>query len=161
MSRRDYTFMANTYTQIHIHFVFAVKFRQAIIHTEWKGELYKYITGIIRNNNHKLLAINGVSDHVHILIGIRPAQSISDLMKNIKQDSSRWINKNKFLKTHFEWQEGYGAFSYSKSQLNAVINYIDNQEVQHKKKTFREEYIDFLEKFEVDFDEKFIFKELI
>jgi len=153
--------MANTYTQIHIHFVFAVKFRQAIIHTEWKGELYKYITGIIRNNNHKLLAINGVSDHVHILIGIRPAQSISDLMKNIKQDSSRWINKNKFLKTHFEWQEGYGAFSYSKSQLNAVINYIDNQEVQHKKKTFREEYIDFLEKFEVDFDEKFIFKELI
>lgn len=161
MFRRDYTFMANTYTQIHIHFVFAVKFRQAIIHTEWKVELYKYITGIIRNNNHKLLAINGVSDHVHILIGIRPAQSISDLMKNIKQDSSKWINKNKFLKTHFEWQEGYGAFSYSKSQLNAVINYIENQEIQHKKKTFREEYIDFLEKFEVDFDEKFIFKELI
>ena len=161
MSRRDYTFMANTYTQIHIHFVFAVKFRQAIINNDWKEELYKYIAGIIKNSNHKLLAINGVSDHVHILIGIRPVQSISDLMKNIKQDSSKWINKNKFLNTHFEWQEGYGAFSYSKSQLNAVINYIENQEVQHKKKTFREEYIDFLEKFEVDFDEKFIFKELI
>ncbi|OXG06322.1 REP element-mobilizing transposase RayT [Flavobacterium araucananum] len=153
--------MANTYTQIHIHFVFAVKFRQAIIHNDWKEELYKYIAGIIRNNNHKLLAINGVSDHIHVLIGIRPAQSISDLMKNIKQDSSKWINTNKFLKIHFEWQEGYGAFSYSKSQLNAVVNYIENQEVHHKKKTFREEYIDFLEKFEIDYDEKFIFKELI
>jgi putative transposase len=153
--------MANTYTQIHIHFVFAVKFRQAIIHNDWKEELYKYIAGIIRNNNHKLLAINGVSDHIHVLIGIRPAQSISDLMKNIKQDSSKWINTNKFLKIHFEWQEGYGAFSYSKSQLNAVVNYIENQEVHHKKKTFREEYIDFLEKFEIDYEEKFIFKELI
>ncbi|WP_337964663.1 IS200/IS605 family transposase [uncultured Flavobacterium sp.] len=153
--------MANTYTQIHIHFVFAVKFRQAIIHNDWKEELYKYIAGIIKNNNHKLLAINGVSDHVHVLIGIRPAQSISDLMKNIKQDSSKWINTNKFLKIHFEWQEGYGAFSYSRSQLNAVANYIENQEAHHKKKTFREEYIDFLEKFEIDYDEKFIFKELI
>ncbi|QOG02022.1 IS200/IS605 family transposase [Flavobacterium sp. MDT1-60] len=153
--------MANTYTQIHIHFVFAVKFRQAIIGNEWKEELYKYIGGIIKNNNHKLLAINGVSDHVHILIGVRPVQSISDLMKNIKQDSSKWINASKFLKNHFEWQEGYGAFSYSKSQLNAVVNYIQSQELHHKKKTFREEYVDFLEKFEVDYDEKFIFKELI
>lgn len=153
--------MANTYTQIHIHFVFAVKFRQAIICDEWKAELYKYIAGIIKNNNHKLLAINGVSDHIHILIGIRPAQSISELMKNIKQDSSKWINKNRFLKSHFEWQEGYGAFSYSKSQLVAVVNYIQNQESHHKKKTFSEEYIDFLEKFEVDYDEKFIFKGLI
>jgi REP element-mobilizing transposase RayT len=153
--------MANTYTQIHIHFVFAVKFRQAIISNEWKEGLYKYIAGIIKSNNHKLLAINGVADHVHILIGIRPAQSISDLMKHIKQDSSKWINQNKFSKIHFEWQEGYGAFSYSKSQLNAVINYIQNQELHHKKKTFREEYIDFLEKLEIDYDEKFIFKELI
>lgn len=161
MSHRDYTFMANTYTQIHIHFVFAVKFRQAIIKNEWKEELYKYIAGIIKNNDHKLLAINGVSDHIHILIGIRPAQSISDLMKNIKQDSSKWINKNTFLKSHFEWQEGYGAFSYSKSQLGAVVNYIQNQELHHTKKSFREEYIDFLEKFQVDYDEKFIFKELI
>ncbi len=153
--------MANTYTQIHIHFVFAVKFRQAIIGNEWKEKLHKYIAGIIKNSNHKLLAINGVSDHVHILIGMRPVQSISDLMKNIKQDSSKWINTNRFLKSHFEWQEGYGAFSYSKSQLNAVVNYIQNQELHHKKKTFKEEYIDFLEKFEVDYDERFIFKELI
>jgi putative transposase len=153
--------MANTYTQIHIHFVFAVKFRHAIINKEWQEQLYKYIGGIVKSNNHKLLAINGVSDHIHILVGIRPAQSISDLMKNIKQDSSKWINTNKFSKTHFEWQEGYGAFSYSKSQLSAVVHYIENQELHHKKKTFREEYIDFLDKFGVDYDEKFIFKELI
>jgi putative transposase len=153
--------MANTYTQIHIHFVFAVKFRQTIIQNEWKEQLYTYIAGIVRNHNHKLLAINGVSDHIHILIGIRPAQSISDLMKNVKQDSSKWINEKKFLKHHFEWQEGYGAFSYSKSQLTAVVNYIQNQEAHHKKKTFKEEYIDFLKKFEIDYDEKFIFKELI
>jgi REP element-mobilizing transposase RayT len=153
--------MANTYTQIHIHFIFAVKYRQAVIHTNWKNDLYKYISGIINNNNHKLLAINGVSDHVHILIGIRPAQSISELMKSIKQNSSKWINENKFTNIHFEWQEGYGAFSYSKSQLSAVADYIENQEEHHKKKTFKEEYINFLEKFEVDYDEKFIFKELI
>lgn len=153
--------MAKTYTQIHIHFVFAVKHRNAVIQPSWKKELYKYITGIIQNNNHKLLAINGVSDHIHILIGIRPAQSISELMKIVKQNSSKWINENKLTETHFEWQEGYGAFSYSKSQIKAVVNYIENQELHHKKKTFRDEYKNFLEKFEIDYDEKFIFKELI
>lgn len=153
--------MANTYTQIHIHFVFAVKFRQALIDKEWKDELYKYIAGIIKNNGHKLLAINGISDHVHILIGVRPSQSVSDLMKNIKQDSSKWINVNKMSKSYFQWQEGFGAFSYSKSQLAVVVNYIQNQEIHHQKKTLRAEYIDFLKKFEVDYDEKFIFKELI
>jgi len=136
--------MANTYTQIHIHFVFAVKFRKAVIGNDWKAELYKYITGIIKNNNHKLLAINGVSDHVHILIGIRPAQSISDLMKNIKQDSSKWINASKFSKSHFEWQEGYGAFSYSKSQLNAVVTYIQKQEYITKRKLLRRNTLIFL-----------------
>ena len=153
--------MANTYTQIHIHFVFAVKFRHGIIQSKWKEDLYKYITGIIQNNNHKLLAINGMSDHIHILIGLRPAQSISDLMKEVKQSSSKWINENKLTNGHFEWQEGYGAFSYSKSQISQVINYIQNQEIHHKKKTFKEEYVDFLEKFEIDYDEKFVFKELI
>lgn len=153
--------MANTYTQIHIHFVFAVKFRHGIIQSKWKEDLYKYITGIIQNNNHKLLAINGMSDHIHILIGLRPAQSISDLMKEVKQSSSKWINENKLTNGHFEWQEGYGAFSYSKSQISQVINFIQNQEIHHKKKTFKEEYVDFLEKFEIDYDEKFVFKELI
>ncbi|UQD57521.1 IS200/IS605 family transposase [Flavobacterium sp. K5-23] len=153
--------MANTYTQIHIHFVFAVKFRDGMIKANWVEDLYKYMTGIIQNNNHKLLAINGMPDHIHILIGLRPAQSISDLMKDVKQSSSKWINENKLTSRHFEWQEGYGAFSHSKSQINQVINYIQNQELHHKKKTFIEEYIDFLEKFEIDYDEKFIFKELI
>jgi putative transposase len=153
--------MANTYTQIHIHFVFAVKFRNGMIQSKWADDLYKYMTGIIQNNNHKLLAINGMPDHIHILIGLRPAQSISDLMKDMKQSSSKWINENKLTRGHFEWQEGYGAFSHSKSQINQGINYIQNQELHHKKKTFIEEYIDFLEKFEVDYDEKFIFKELI
>ena len=110
---------------------------------------------------HKILAINGMPDHIHILIGLRPAQSISDLMKDIKQSSSRWINENKLTSGHFEWQEGYGAFSYSKSQISHVVCYIQNQELHHKKKTFRQEYLDFLDKFEVDYDEKFIFKELI
>ncbi|MBP6182240.1 IS200/IS605 family transposase [Flavobacterium sp.] len=153
--------MANTYTQIHIHFVFAVKFRHGIIQSKWKEDLYKYMTGIIQNDNHKLFAINGMPDHIHILIGLRPVQSISDLMKNVKQSSSKWINKNKLTNGHFEWQEGYGAFSYSKSEIGQVVNYIQNQELHHKKKTFREEYLDFLEKFEVDYDDTFIFKELI
>ena len=153
--------MANTYTQIHIHFVFAVKFRDGIIQSKWKEDLYKYMSGIIQNNNHKLLAINGMPDHIHILIGLRPAQSISDLMKEVKQSSSKWINQNKLTNGHFEWQEGYGAFSYSKSQIGQVINYIQNQELHHEKKTFTQEYRDFLRKFEVEYDEKFIFKELI
>lgn len=153
--------MANTYTQIHIHFVFAVKYRLGIISPEWKEELYKYITGITQNNNHKMLAINGMPDHIHILIGIRPSQSISDLMKDIKQSSSKWINENKFATQHFEWQEGYGAFSYSKSQIDNVIKYIQNQEQHHKSKSFKDEYLDVLQKFEIEYDEKYIFNDLI
>lgn len=153
--------MANTYTQIHIQFVFSVKYREGVIGSSWKEELYKYISGIIKSNNHKLLAINGMPDHLHIFIGIRPTQSISDLMQDVKGNSSKWINEKKFLKSKFEWQEGYGAFSYSKSQVNNVIDYIKNQETHHKTKSFKEEYIEFLKIFEIDFDEKYIFKELI
>ncbi len=153
--------MPNTYTQIHIHLVFAVKYRDGVIQASWKDELYKYITGIVQNNKHKLLSINGMSDHVHILLGLRPSQSISDLLQDIKGSSSKWINEKKFIKTRFEWQEGYGAFSYSKSQIKAVTEYIENQELHHQKKTFREEYLEMLQKFEVDYDEKYIFHELI
>ena len=153
--------MPNTYTQIHIQFVFAVKYRDSIIHSSWKDELYKYITGIVQNNKHKLISINGMPDHVHVLIGMRPHQSISDLMQDVKGDSSKWINEKKFAKGKFEWQEGYGAFSYGKSQIKEVILYIENQEQHHKKKTFIEEYLDFLKKFEVEYDEKYIFKELV
>jgi REP element-mobilizing transposase RayT len=135
--------MANAYTQIHIHAVFAVQNRECIISAQWKDELYKYITGIIRNNNHKPLAINGMPDHIHILFGMRPVQSLSDLMQDIKGYSSKWINEKHFIKTKFSWQEGYGAFSYSKSQLPQVISYIENQENHHKKKTFSEEYRSF------------------
>ena len=151
--------MANTYTQIHIQLVFAVKHRDALINSSFKDELYKYIAGIIKNHNHKLLAINGMSDHIHIFIGMRPTQSLSDLLQDIKGNSSKWINEKKFLKVNFEWQEGYGAFSYSKSQVNNVINYIKNQEQHHSVKTFREEYLEFLKLFEVDHDERYIFKE--
>ena len=153
--------MANTYTQIHIQFVFAVKYRDGLIHSSFKEELYQYISGIIKANNHKLLAINGMSDHIHILIGMRPTKSISDLMQIIKVNSSKWINEKKFLKIKFEWQEGYGAFSYSKSHVQNVINYIQNQEERHKTKSFQEEYLEFLEAFKMDYDELYIFKEPI
>lgn len=153
--------MANTYTQLHIHFVFAVKYRKQIIMNSWKDELYKYITGIIQNNKHKLIIINGMPDHIHILVGLRPDQSISDLMKDVKQFSSKWINNCKFFDGKFEWQEGYGAFCYSKSHLKNVIKYIENQEKHHNKKSFINEYKEMLEKNEVEFKEEYIFKELI
>jgi len=153
--------MPNTYTQIHIHFVFAVKFRHGLINENFKISLYKYITGIIKNNDHKLLAIGGMPDHIHILIGFRATQSISNLMKDVKQSSSKWINENKFANGHFQWQEGFGAFSYSKSQISDVIKYIENQEIHHQKKTFREEYLEILKNFDVEYDEKYIFNELI
>jgi len=153
--------MSNTYTQIHIHFVFAIKHRYGIINTTWKDELYKYITGVIQNNNHKLICINGMPDHVHILVGLRPTQSVSDLMQDIKGNSSKWINGKRLVAGKFEWQEGFGAFSYGKSQIKDVIRYIENQEHHHKKKSFLEEYRDFLTAFEIDFDERYLFKDLI
>ena len=151
--------MPNTYTQIHIQFVFAVKFRKALIEDSYKQELYQYITGIVQSYGHKMLAINGVADHIHIFIGMRPTQSISDLMQDVKGNSSKWINEKKFLKVKFEWQGGYGAFSYSKSHVQNVINYVKNQEKHHAKQTFREEYIEFLKKFDIDYDERHIFQD--
>jgi putative transposase len=150
--------MANTYTQIHLHIVFAVKGRQSLIQPTFKNELYKYISGIIENHEHKLLAINGMPDHIHILIGYRPSQSLPELLQDIKGDSSKWINSKDFVKGRFEWQSGYGAFSYSKSQLKDVINYIENQEKHHRKKTFHEEYVEMLQKFEVDFNQEYLFE---
>ncbi|HLG02507.1 MAG TPA: IS200/IS605 family transposase [Bacteroidia bacterium] len=150
--------MANTYTQVHIHAIFAVQNRECLIQKNWKIELYKYITGIVKNNDHKMLAINGMPDHVHVLFGLRPVQSLSDLMQDIKGSSSKWINEKKFVKGKFSWQEGYGAFSYSKSQLPQVIQYIENQEEHHKKMAFIKEYREFLQKFEIEYDERYIFK---
>ena len=132
--------MANTYTQLHIQLVFAVKYRAAVIQKEWKGRLHQYITGIIQHNNHKMLQINGMPDHIHIFIGMRPDQSISALVQNVKSESSKWIKENKFCASVFAWQEGFGAFSYSKSHVGNVIRYIQNQEIHHKKETFLDEY---------------------
>ncbi len=150
--------MANTYTQIHIHAVFAVQNRLSLINKSWQFRLYQYLTGIVQNNGHKLLAINGMPDHIHILFGMRPLQSVSDLLQDIKGDSSKWINQNKLVKGKFSWQEGYGAFSYGKSQISDIATYIQNQEKHHKKRTFREEYLEFLKLFEINFDERYIFK---
>ncbi len=150
--------MANTYTQIHIQTVFSFQNRKSMIAEPWKDDLYKYITAIIQNNDHKLLQINGMPDHIHILFGMRPVQSLSELMKQVKQDSFKWIIQNRLLKGKFSWQKGYGAFSYSKSQLPKVIKYILNQEEHHKRRTFREEYLALLEAHEVDYEERYIFK---
>ena len=150
--------MANTYTQIHIQAVFTVQNRECIISNSWKEELYKYISGIVQNNNHKLLSINGMPDHIHMLFGLRPSQSLSELMQDIKGNSSKWINERKFIRGKFSWQEGYGAFSYSKSEVPTVINYINTQILHHKKKTFSEEYLEMLNDFEVEFDDKYVFK---
>lgn len=152
--------MANTYTQIHIHVVFCVQNRLCLIKDGWEERLYKYITGIVKNNNHVLLAINGMPDHVHILIGMRPTQSLSDLMQDVKGSSSKWINENRFTRAKFSWQSGFGAFSHSKSQVPTVINYINNQKEHHRKKTFIEEYAELLRDFEIDHDKRYIFREI-
>ncbi len=151
--------MANTYTQLHIQFVFAVKYRAALIQKSWQDELHKYITGIFQANGHKILQLNSMPDHIHILSGMRPTQSISSVVQNVKTESSIWIKAQKFCTTPFAWQEGYGAFSYSKSHVPDVIRYIQNQEIHHKKETFLDEYRRFLKAFEIEYDEQYIFKE--
>ena len=148
--------MANTFTQIYLHLVFAVQNRASLIQPTWKDELYKYITGIIQNNNHKLIAINGVANHIHIAVGYKTHQLIPELLQDIKGDSSRWINKKRFAKGIFNWQVGYGAFSFSNSQIDRVVKYINNQEQHHKKKTFLEEYVELLKKYDVSYNKKYI-----
>jgi REP element-mobilizing transposase RayT len=152
--------MANTYTQIHIHAVFGVQNRQSLVKDSWKDELYQYITGIIQKKSHKLIIINGMPDHIHLLFGFRPIQSLSDLMQEIKVSSSKWINQKKLVAGKFNWQEGYGAFSYSKSQLPAVIKYIENQQKHHKVLSFSQEYKRILEKFQIIYDDRYIFKDI-
>lgn len=149
--------MANTYTQIYIQIVFAVKGRQNLISKEHREELHKFITGIVSNRSQKLFAIFAMPDHVHILVSIHPNISISDLVRDIKAGSSKFINDSKWINGKFNWQEGYGAFSYSKSGVDNVVKYILNQEEHHKNKTFKDEYLDFLQKFEIQYDEKYVF----
>lgn len=150
--------MANTYTQLYIQFVFAVKHRQSLIHKEWKNELYKYITGIVQNNKSKMLSINGMPDHIHIFIGYKPSVSIPDLVKDIKVASSSLINDKHWTNHRFNWQEGYGAFSYRLRDIDEICRYIQNQEIHHQKKTFRQEYFEVLKDFDVEYEEKYLFE---
>ena len=153
--------MANTYTQIYLHVVFAVQHRQNLINKEKKEELHKYIAGIIRNKNQKLIAINSMPDHVHIFIGMKPSIALSDLVRDIKNNSSTFINEKKWVMGKFNWQKGFGAFSYGHSQIDTVVKYIQNKESHHAKKTFKEEYLEILKKFDVEYDEKYLFDWII
>jgi len=146
------------FSQIYIQLVFGVKGRQSLINPQWEEELYKYITGIVQNKDQKMLAINGVSDHIHFLIGMRPSCRLSDLVREIKKASNGFINEKKFSRFKFSWQEGYGAFSYSHSALDNVIAYIDNQKEHHRKKSFKEEYLKFLKDFDIEFKDEYLFE---
>ncbi len=152
--------MANTYTQIYLHIVFAVKGRTNLIPQSKKVELYKFRTGIVKARGHKLLCINGMSNHIHILIGYNPEEALSTLVKEIKRSSTNYINKQAWFPGKFYWQEGYGGFSYSRSQRDDVVHYIQKQEEHHRIKGFREEYEEILQKFNVEYDVKYIFTDM-
>ena len=149
--------MPHTFTQIHIQVVFAVKYRASLIQDFWRDELHKYITGVFQGNKHKMLQINSMPDHLHFFGGFRPNQSVSSIVQAVKAESSTWINKRGFCRSRFEWQEGFGAFSYSKDRIDSVVKYIQNQKEHHKKETFLEEYKRLLEEFEIEYDEKYLF----
>ena len=149
--------MAGTFTQIYIQTVFAVQSRDAIILSSWEERLYQYMTGIVKNRGHKLIAINSMPNHIHLFIGMKPSDCLSDLVREIKKSSTKFIGENKLTNNKFSWQEGYGAFSYSHSQIDAVAKYVMNQKEHHRKHTFKEEYIDFFKKFQIDYNEKYVF----
>ena len=150
--------MPGTFHQLHIQVVFAVKGRENLVSNNWKKELHKYIAGIIEGKGQKSMIVNGMPDHIHAFIGLRPAMAISDLVRDIKNNSSNFVNNHNWVKGKFSWQEGYGAFSYSHSHIDAVYQYILNQENHHKKKTFKQEYLELLKKFEIGYDEKYLFE---
>lgn len=150
--------MANTYSQIYLHYVFAVQNRTSLIRENWQIDLYKYMSGIIANDGHKVFAIDGMPDHVHVLVSMNPKQAPSDLMHDVKRSSSLWINEKRLVAGKFSWQEGFGVFSYGKSQIPDISRYIAHQREHHEKRTFIEEYIQFLKLFEVEYDERYIYK---
>jgi putative transposase len=152
--------MANTYSQIYIQVVFAVEARQYLIRPEFKEEVHKYITGIVSERRQKLLAVHCMPDHTHLLVGLKLSMALSDLVRDIKNASSNLINGNRWVGGRFSWQEGFGAFSYGHSQISTIIRYIHNQPEHHARRSFREEYLRFLKRFEVDHDERFIFKDV-
>ncbi|MEZ4911932.1 MAG: IS200/IS605 family transposase [Saprospiraceae bacterium] len=150
--------MASTFSQIYIQTVFAVEHRDCLISPEWEDELYKYITGIVQNKGQKMLAINGMPDHIHIFIGMNPSCCLSDLVRELKKSSNDFIKEKNFTKFKFNWQKGYGAFSYSHSAIDNVVKYVMNQKEHHKKQTFKDEYLDFLNKFQIKYKNKYLFK---
>lgn len=150
--------MAGTFSQIYIQYVFAVKGRENLLQKPWRDEVFKYMAGIIKGKNQKPIIVNGVEDHVHVFVGIKPSMTISDLVRDIKNNSSKFINTKGFVKGKFQWQEGYGIFSHSESQIDKVYNYILNQNEHHRTKTFKEEYIELLSKFQIDFKTEFLFE---
>ncbi|WP_428668585.1 IS200/IS605 family transposase [Runella sp.] len=149
--------MANTYSKIYLQIVFAVKGRQSLIHSSWEERLYRYLTGVVQTKGQKMLSINGVANHIHLLIGVKPDCCVSDLVREIKKSSTQFINENRFAQSQFAWQVGFGVFSYHESMLDKVIRYIENQKEHHKKHTFKEEYIAFLKAFNIDYEEKYLF----
>src|SRR5690554_885975 len=151
--------MANTYTQIYFHVIFAVKGRGNTITNSWKSELHKYITEIVSNKNQKMMIINGMPDHIHLLIGTKPNCNLSDLVRDIKTSSTKWINEKRFVNGRFEWQNGFGAFSIGQSQLPRIVKYIKDQEEHHRTKTFKEEYIEFLNAYQIAFKPEYLFKD--
>jgi REP element-mobilizing transposase RayT len=150
--------MAGSYSQIYLQYVFAVKGRRNLLQKPWREEVFKYISGIIKGKNQKPIIVNGVSDHVHVFVGLKPSMNIPDLIRDIKNNSSNFINENKWVNGKFSWQEGYGVFSYSHSQIDRVYRYIANQEAQHEKKTIKDEYIDFILKSGIYYDERYLFE---
>jgi len=149
--------MAGTFSQLYIQVVFAVKGRNNLISNDWKEEVNKYIAGIIKGKGQKPIIVNGMPDHEHIFFGLKPSMAISDLVRDVKNNSSNFINRQGFVRGKFSWQDGYGVFSYSHSHIHRVYNYILNQEKHHRKKTFKEEYLELLKKFEIEYDEKYLF----
>ena len=149
--------MPGTFSQLYIQCVFAVKGRENLLKKEWRSELFKYMAGIITNKGHKCIIVNGVADHVHLFIGLKPVMALSDLVRDIKNNSTNYIKQNGWVKGKFSWQEGYGAFSYSHSQIGRVYEYILNQEEHHMRKTFKDEYVEFLEKYDISYEERFLF----
>ena len=150
--------MAGTFSQIYIQCVFAVKGRANIMKKEWRTDVYKYMAGIIKNKGQKPIIINGVGDHVHLLIGLKPSIALSDLIRDVKNNSSNFINENKLVQGRFSWQEGYGAFSCSHSQVQKVYSYIENQEAHHEKKSFQHEYLEFMDKHEISYKNSFLYE---
>ena len=149
--------MAGTFTQIYIQAIFAVNGRSNLLQKPWSDEVFKYMAGIIKNKGQKPIIVNGVANHVHMFVGLQPAMAISDLVRDVKNNTTNFINDRKLIGGKFSWQDGYGAFSYAHSQIETVYNYILRQEEHHKQKTFKEEYSDFLKKFNVEFNEKYLF----